>query len=44
MPGRERPQRTFRLGRVLDNGRVELLDLEGQHSISEFEPLRRAEE
>jgi len=44
MPGRERIERTFQVDRVLKNGRVELIDLEGQHSILEFEPLQREAE
>ena len=44
MPGRERIERTFQVDRVLENGRVELIDLEGQHSILEFEPLQREAE
>ena len=37
MPGRETIERTFEVTRVLDNGRVELANLQGQHSIAEFE-------
>ena len=39
MPGRERLERTFEVSRVLANGRVELRNLQGQHAITEFEPL-----
>jgi hypothetical protein len=39
MPGRETIERTFEVSRVLANGRVELRNLQGQHSITEFEPL-----
>ena len=37
MPGRETMERTFEVARVLANGRVELANLHGQHSIAEFE-------
>ncbi len=37
MPGRETTERTFEVTRVLANGRVELANLQGQHSIAEFE-------
>jgi len=37
MPGRETMERTFEVTQVLDNGRVELANLQGQHSIAEFE-------
>jgi len=40
MPGRESNERTFEVTRVLTNGRVELMNLAGQHAISEFEPLQ----
>lgn len=39
MPGRETLERTFEVSRVLANGRVELMNLQGQHAITEFEPL-----
>lgn len=39
MPGRETLERTFEVSRVLANGRIELLNLQGQHAITEFEPL-----
>ena len=39
MPGRETLERTFEVSRVLANGRVELRSLQGQHAITEFEPL-----
>ena len=39
MPGREPDQRTFTVARVLGNGRVELMDMSGQHSMTEFEPV-----
>ena len=37
MPGRDRMERTFQVTRVLSNGRVELINLYGQHSLAEFE-------
>ncbi len=37
MPGREPIKRTFAVARMLANGRVELIGLEGQHAITEFE-------
>jgi hypothetical protein len=40
MPGRSGSERTFTVERVLDNGRVELRGLSGQHSMTEFEPVR----
>ena len=39
MPGREASERTFEVTRVLTNGRIELATLQGQHAITEFEPL-----
>lgn len=39
MPGRETNERTFEVARVLASGRIELADLQGQHAITEFEPL-----
>lgn len=39
MPGRETLERTFEVSRVLTNGRVELRNLQGQHALTEFEPL-----
>jgi hypothetical protein len=39
MPGREPLERTFEVARVLANGRIELANLQGQHAITEFEPL-----
>ena len=39
MPGRDPLERTFEVSRVLRNRRVELATLEGQHSLSEFEPI-----
>lgn len=40
MPKLEREQRTFRIKTVLANGRVELHNFDGEHSETEFEPLR----
>jgi hypothetical protein len=37
MPGKDRRARTFQVGKVLANGRIELAELEGQHSLAEFE-------
>jgi len=37
MPGKDRLARTFEVGKVLANGRIELADLTGQHSLAEFE-------
>lgn len=39
MPGRETNERTFEVARVLASGRIELADFQGQHAITEFEPL-----
>jgi hypothetical protein len=39
MPGREPVERTFEVARVLVSGRLELVDLTGQHTMTEFEPL-----
>jgi hypothetical protein len=39
MPGRETSERTYEVARVLTNGRIELATLQGQHAITEFEPL-----
>ncbi len=39
MPGKEAVERTFTVGRVLSNGRVELIGLIGQHTLTEFEPV-----
>ena len=41
MPGRDTIQRTFEVTRVLRNQRVELDQLEGQHSLSEFERISK---
>jgi len=39
MPGRETDQRTFEIERVLSSGRIELANLQGEHTLTEFEPL-----
>jgi hypothetical protein len=39
MPGRETNERTYEVVRVLTSGRIELANLQGQHAITEFEPL-----
>jgi hypothetical protein len=39
MPGRETDQRTFEVTRVLTSGRIQLANLQGEHAITEFEPL-----
>lgn len=40
MPGRSRAERTFRVGELLQGGRVRLEGFAGEHAESEFEPLR----
>jgi hypothetical protein len=37
MPGKDSIERTFRVKQVLANGRIELAELDGQHSLREFE-------
>ena len=39
MPGRSREERTFRIEKVLPNGRVVLQDFSGEHRQSSFEPV-----
>jgi hypothetical protein len=39
MPGRETEERTFEVQRVLSSGRVELANLQGEHTLTEFEPV-----
>jgi len=39
MPGRETHERTFAVERVLTSGRIELANLQGEHTLTEFEPL-----
>lgn len=38
-PGKNRQERTFRIQKVLVNGRVVLCDFSGEHRESEFEPV-----
>jgi hypothetical protein len=40
MPGRSRSERTFRVAEVLPSGRVLLEGFSGEHSETEFEPIR----
>ena len=40
MPGRSRSERTFRVSEVHPSGRVTLEDFTGDHSETEFEPIR----
>jgi hypothetical protein len=40
MPGKNRQERTFKIEKVLSNGRVILQDFAGEHRESEFEPIR----
>ncbi|MGI8653763.1 MAG: hypothetical protein ACR2LC_00935 [Pyrinomonadaceae bacterium] len=40
MPGRESGERTFTVARVHASGRVELIEIFGQHAETEFEPVR----
>lgn len=39
MPGKSRDERTFRIDKVLQNGRVVLQDFLGEHREGAFEPL-----
>jgi len=39
MPCKDRMERTFQVTKVLANGRIELAELEGQHSLAEFERI-----
>ena len=41
MPGRDAGERTYEVKRLLPNGRIELANLEGQHSLAEFEAVAR---
>ena len=41
MPGRDPGERTYEVKRLLPNGRIELANLEGQHSLAEFEAVAR---
>ncbi len=40
MPSRDRTERTFRVVKLLPSGRVQLEGGAGEHTESEFEPLR----
>lgn len=40
MPGRSRTERTFRIEKVLSNGRVVLENFAGEHRQGAFEPLK----
>ncbi len=40
MPSRARTERTFRVAKLLPSGRVQLDGVAGEHTESEFEPLR----
>lgn len=40
MPGRSRAERTFRVVKLLPSGRVTLEGVAGEHTETEFEPLR----
>lgn len=40
MPGRDSTERTYTVMRMLASGRVELNEIAGQHSETEFEPVR----
>lgn len=44
MPGRDAGERTYEVTRLLPNGRIELANLEGQHSLAEFEAVARLEQ
>lgn len=44
MPGRDAGERTYEVKRLLPNGRIELANLEGQHSLAEFEAVARLEQ
>lgn len=41
MPSRDRDERTFRVAEFMPSGRVTLVGVAGEHTESEFEPLRR---
>ena len=40
MPGRDRSERTFRVASIHPRGRVTLEGFTGDHSETEFEPIR----
>ncbi len=39
MPGKNRAERTFRIEKILTNGRVTLRGFAGEHRESSFEPI-----
>jgi len=39
MPGKSREERTFRIEKVLQNGRIKLYDFPDEHRQSSFEPV-----
>ena len=39
MPGKNREERTFRVEKVLSNGRITLHGFEGEHRETSFEPI-----
>jgi hypothetical protein len=39
MPGRDAGERTYEVKQLLPSGRIELANLEGQHSLAEFEAV-----
>ena len=41
MPGRDRAERTFRVVKMLPSRRVTLEGFAGEHTETEFEPLRQ---
>jgi len=41
MPGRDAIERTYEVTQLLANGRIELANLEGQHSLAEFEAVSK---
>jgi len=43
MPGRDAIERTYEVSQLLSNGRIELANLEGQHSLAEFEAVSKPE-
>ena len=43
MPGRDASERTYEVKQLLPNGRIELANLEGQHSLAEFEAVSEHE-
>jgi hypothetical protein len=40
MPGRSRAERTYRIAEITPSGRVILQDFTGEHTETEFEPIR----